>query len=252
MNTFGGKKREQRSVDRWPGGTADTGPDHLRPTRIVSPSARAIRPVWRVLACVVGAVVCSGLPSEAHGQDDITIRIIEEPYRQPNAFLVPYFEGLLGRNLTVDGQAIEGNQIGLGIGTMSTRRANVLFRSNIAWRQVSVPEDPDSKFGTFEIHLGAQLHPLRPTLAIGNTAVRATCGALGGMGMFTDGPTTATVEANCGFSFSSGNDPGGIIVQMVWRPMEEIFGRYEDDTARVFAHAGGWSLRLGFLVAPGG
>ena len=108
MNTFGGKKRERRSVDRWPGGTPDAGPDRLRPTRIVSPSAPAIRPVWRVLACVVGAVVCSGLPSEAHGQDDITIRIIEEPYRQPNAFLVPYFEGLLGRNLTVDGQAIEG------------------------------------------------------------------------------------------------------------------------------------------------
>ena len=195
--------------------------------------------------------MCSGLPSEAQGQD-VTVRIIEEPYREPNAFLIPYFEGLLGRNMTVDGQAIEGSQIGLGIGSMSTRRTNVQFRSNIAWRQISVPEDPDRKFGVFDLHLGAQLYPLRPTMGFGNTAVRATCGALGGVGMFSDGPMTATFEANCGFSFSSGNDPGGIIVQIVWRPMEEVFREHDDGTARVFAHADGWSLRIGFLVAPGG
>ena len=251
MNALGGEKRERRRVEHWLRGTPDAGPDRLRLTRIVSPSARANRPVCRVLACVVGAVACSALPSEAQ-VPDITVRIIEEPYREPSAFLIPYFEGLLGRNMTVDGQAIEGSQFGLGIGTMSTRRTNVQFRSNIAWRQISVPEDPDSKFGVLDVHLGAQLYPLRPTMAFGNMAVRATCGALGGVGMFTDGPMTATFEANCGFSFSSGNDPSGIIVQMVWRPMEEVFREHDDGTARVFGHADGWSLRIGFLVAPSG
>ena len=247
MNTPDGEKRERRCVERWLGSTPDAGPDSLLLTRIVSPSARTCRPVRRVLACVIGAVVCSGLPSEAYSQD-VTVRIIEEPYRPVRGFLIPYFEGMLGRNLSVNDQVVEGSQIGIGLGTMSARRTNFQFRSNIAWRQISVPEDPDSKFGVFDLHLGAQLYPLRPTLAIGNTAVRATCGGLGGIGMFTDGPMTGTFEANCGFSFSSGNDPGGIVGQMVWRPMEEVFREHDDGTARVFAHAPGWSFRLAFLL----
>ena len=204
------------------------------------------------------AVVLSGVVSEAQGQD-ATVRIIEEPYRPVHAFLLLHFEGLGGRAVFRGADTVQAPQVGFGLGLMSARRTNLQFRSNVAWRQLTVTDfgDPD-RITMFDLQLGGRFYPLKPTLALGNMAVRLILGALGGFTIANSGTTDTvflgTFDLNGGFAFSMGDDPGSLFVEVVYRPIEDVLN---EDTA--FAGPGadrivvspGWGIRFGFQFAPG-
>jgi hypothetical protein len=204
------------------------------------------------------AVVLSGVTSRAQGQD-ITVRIIEEPYRPVRAFLMLHFEGLGQRDVFRGADTVQtARQIGLGIGLMSARRTNLQFRTNLAWRQLTVTDfgDPE-RISMFDMQLGGRFYPLRPTVALGNMAVRLTLGALGGFAM-ANSSTTGTaflgsVDLNGGFAFSVGNDPGSLFIEGVYRPIEDVLSESTvlvGPAADRIVVSPSWSIRFGFQFAP--
>ena len=200
----------------------------------------------RVWTVALAAAAWSGVPFEARGQD-VTVRIIEEPYREVSGFLFVSAEVQPERRMTLDGKDITGSNVGGMLGVMSARRSAFQFRMNMGVRQFRVPDDPTEGFFLGDWHLGGQLFPLRPTFAIGNLAVRVTCGATGGPSVIWRETISFALlsEANCGFSFQTGTDPGGIVAKAVWRPTF-----FESEWLSI--HSPGWGVRLGFQFGPGG
>ena len=120
--------------------------------------------VQKMCGLAIVAVVLNGVASEAQGQDDVTVRIIEEPYRPVHAFLLLHFEGLGRRDVSRGPVTVQAPQVGFGLGLMSARRTNLQFRTNLAWRQLTVTDfgDPD-RLTMFDVQLGGRFYPLEPT-----------------------------------------------------------------------------------------
>ena len=200
------------------------------------------RHLWTL---VLVAIVYCGVPSVARGQEDITIRIIEEPYREVYAFGQLSFDGLLSREVVRDGETIQADQIGGGLMFMSARRSNFQSRLGLSGRQLLLPDRTRITF--LSMQLGGQFYPLRPTLTLGNLAMRLTFGGLGG-GTYVDGGEAlfiANVEANAGLAFSFGNDPVALYAMAIYRPLEE-------SVSKTFYARPGWSITLGIQFPPAG
>ncbi len=71
-------------------------------------------------------------PMSSASAQDVTVRIIEEPYRDVYAFLGVYFEALGAQRADQGAQTIaDAPQLGFGLRLMSARRAT--FSSSWSW-----------------------------------------------------------------------------------------------------------------------
>ncbi|MFC1530434.1 hypothetical protein ACFL6R_06940 [Gemmatimonadota bacterium] len=188
------------------------------------------------------------LSSTARAQD-VTVRVIEEPYQEVYAFLGLYFENLGGQEVE-QGSTVLSNadQLGMGIRLMSARRVDVQFESSVGWRTVNLRELGSPERTDFlDIFIGARYWPLYNTFWMGNTAVRLTFAGKGGLVMGNQ--MTGGVEFSGGLTFSKGTSPSALCFEVVYRPMEYIHKDLDEIAPDVFLRPS-WTLRIGFQFGP--
>lgn len=176
--------------------------------------------------------------------DEITIRIINEQYREVWAFSQIEFDGILKRDVEYEGEMLRAQQFGGGISMMSSRLSEFQTRVRLDLRQVVLP-DNNGKFAFMGWQIGGQYYPRKPTFRLGALATRLTFGGLGGgtvyLGEFL---FLANLEFNAGLSFTSGNEVSAIYLMGIYRPLDEAI-------SKTIIPQPGWSLRAGLQFAPG-
>lgn len=201
----------------------------------------------RALPIALAALIV--LAAHATAQD-VTVRVIEEPYRPVYAFLGIYFETLGSQPAEQGGTTVNtADQLGLGLKLMSAKRTNLQLDLGFEFRQVDTKgaTDPD-KISVFNTFMGGRFYPLEPTFALGNLAVRLTLAAHGGLAIGDAfGPA---VDFSGGFAISSGTDPNGLTVEIVGRPVEYTIEDLDEILPDVVLSRS-WTLRAGFLFGPG-
>ncbi len=193
-----------------------------------------------LLLCLLG--------STARAQD-VTVRVIEEPYQEVYAFLGVYFESL-GAQEVEQGSVIldDASQLGMGIRLMSARRTDVQFETSVGWRSVNLRDLGNPERTDFlDIFVGARYWPLYNTFWLGNTAVRLTFAGKGGLVMGNQ--MTGGVEFSGGLTFSTGTSPSALSVEVVFRPVEYIHKDIDEIAQDVFLRPS-WTLRIGFQFGP--
>ncbi|MDE3260144.1 MAG: hypothetical protein OYM47_20110 [Gemmatimonadota bacterium] len=181
--------------------------------------------------------------TQAHADEDITIRVIEQKYATVWTFFQMSFDGILKREVEIDGETFQAQQWGGGLAMMSTRRGDMQTRFRMEGRQVVLPEN-QGKVNYLIWQLGAQYYPRKPTIRLGSLSTRLTFGGLGGGGFcaFNDYYIVPNMEFNAGFSFTTGNELSSVYALAVYRPLGESLG----DTIP----QPGWSIRLGIQFPP--
>ena len=203
-------------------------------------------PTVCAVALAIPLMIAPFSPASAQ---DVTVRIIEEPYRDVYAFLGVYFEALGAQPAEQGGQTIEdAPQLGFGLRLMSARESNLQLELGVEYREMDLKElnGPD-KATAFNMLIGGRMHPLTPTFALGNLAFRLTLAAHGG---FSAGDAFgAALDVSGGFSISSGNDPNGLVIEVVGRPVEYTIEDIDEVWPDVLLRRS-WVLRAGFQFGP--
>lgn len=188
--------------------------------------------------------------SAIRAQEDITVRIIEEPYQEVYAFLGFYFESF-GSQEVDQGGVIRSDfdQLGMGVRMMSARRVDVQFETSIGWRTVNLrPLGNLERTDFLDMFVGARYWPLYNSFWIGNTAARWTFAGKGGLVMGNQ--MTGGVELSAGITFSRGTSPSALCVEIVYRPVEYVHKDIDEIAPDTFLRPS-WTVRVGFQFGPG-
>ena len=189
-----------------------------------------------VLLSLVGALLV--YPARA---EKLEIEITEVPYREVYAFLSTYVE-------------TAPQETGMGVRVQSARDSDFQLDLITGLRRIDVQRSALStaadRLHFVEGQIGGRYFPRRPTFGFGRTAVRVMAGAAGGV-TFLD-----TLDFNmvltAGLAFSRWDDPSGITLELIFRPMEQT-ATYFDNNANEhgIVIAPSWAIRVGFLFGPG-
>ncbi|MFC1595510.1 hypothetical protein ACFL3X_01195 [Gemmatimonadota bacterium] len=187
--------------------------------------------------------------SPAVKAQDITVRIIEEPYQEVFAFLGVYFESFGAQEVAQGSVTLtDTNQMGMGIRLMSARRTDIQFETSVGWRTVDLRDlgDPE-RTDFFDIFVGGRYWPLYASFLIGNMSIRLTMAGRGGLVMGNQ--MTGGVEFSGGFTISNRNEPSAVFIEAVFRPVEYIHKDIDEIVADVLLRPS-WTLRIGFQFGP--
>ncbi|MBN2199319.1 MAG: hypothetical protein JW747_05655 [Candidatus Aminicenantes bacterium] len=187
------------------------------------------RPVLLILAGFGLALVFSA-PSAAG--EKIEIEITEVPYRPVHAFLRIHFE-FIGKQEIVHQEwqtSQKDGYLGFGLGLISARDTDFQYESNLSYERYKTDliGIPDLDYvSQFNFQIGGRYLPRYPTFGIGRMAARLTFSALGGAGLIFPGSYDMGYELSmilaAGLMISSGDNPSGILIEFVYRPLESGF-----------------------------
>ena len=190
--------------------------------------------------------------------DTYKIELTEVPYRDPGAVFVGFYvEGLGIQAVAAEGGRRLDNaaQLGIGLRVHSARRSVLQLEAVADYRRVSIADL--GLVGLRNLHfagvsLGARLFPLRPTFALGDVATRLTGSLAGGATLGSEGAVNLEVDLTAGLCFSLGDDPSGLSVEVVYRPLPMDVGYSPDDGGadQTVSLSGSLILRAGVYFGP--
>ncbi|HDS09176.1 MAG TPA: hypothetical protein ENN73_03015 [Firmicutes bacterium] len=195
------------------------------------------------------------------GYEEIHIKIMEVPYREPHSFLGTSFN-LGGRPmcsysnaLTLEDVEEPGAVKGFALWVMSARsNQNIQYTTVLNYRGVDLSGlkigDLETVHG-FDIMIGGRFYPIYPTFGLSKMPVRLTLSAVGGIGFYGDSMIFSTAVTK-GFVISSKDNPSGLTVEISYVPgikfdytTDYVYG--ETIPIKVGDTV---SLQVGFLFAP--
>jgi hypothetical protein len=132
------------------------------------------------------------------------------------------------------------NQLGLGASvTVGKERFGAILEYNYRKLDVKNLNVPGlSDLSNSEFFLGARYYPMRPTIMIGNMAIRVTAGAEYGFDMEPEWKMLIF----SGVAFSPVTSCSGVSVNFVYRPGEHPVGGYLTEPS--------YAIRLAFIIGP--
>jgi len=150
-------------------------------------------------------------------------------------------------NLKYAGNGTNLNQYSFG-GSINVGNEYVLGILEYNYRKVDMSnlKLPNVKsVSIHEFYLGARYYPMRPTVMVGNIAVRLTAGAMGGLDLE---PNLRTLVF-CGLAFSPITSTTGLTIDFVYRPGAfnaggeiGVFDGYMLEPC--------WMIRVGIILGP--
>jgi hypothetical protein len=165
-----------------------------------------------------------------------------------NQHAIAFFElqGEFLGNLKYAGNGTNLNQYGFG-GSLNAGRECFSFILEYNYRNVDLSNLnlPNLKnVSIHEFYIGLRYYPMRPTLVVGNIAVRVTAGAMGGL----DLEPNYRLLLFGGLAISPFSSISGLTINFVYRPGTLPAG--------VSVESGGyklkpcWMIRIGLLLGP--
>jgi hypothetical protein len=203
----------------------------------------------------LAAVALLAWPASARGDKTINVNVTEVPYQPVHGFLDVHLEIGPQPASTPSGESESGDHIGFGLGFMSARRTNFQLITDVTWRRLDLGELDQPGLDTknvFELLLGGRLYPLRPTFALGDLVARITGSASGGL-VLTSGAADLGIVVTAGLSFSFGDDPNGVKLELLYRPVGTSAEYYPDEDsadAEVVDIDPSFGVRVSFLFGP--
>lgn len=204
-------------------------------------------------ALVAMVVAVMGVPGTARGDRTIHVKVTEVPYRPVRAFLDLHFDIGPQSATLPSGVSDDGRHIAFGLGVMSARRTHMQLVTDMTWRRVELDGLGVSglrEANLFELLIGGRLYPLKPTFGAGSLAVRVTASASGGI-VLKEGGQDLALLLSAGLSFSFGDDPSALKVEVVYRPIstDSEYSTAGGDAGRVDIEPS-VGARLSFLFGP--
>jgi hypothetical protein len=169
----------------------------------------------------------------AAAQDPIRIEITEVPYVKPHAFLRIHFEFTGKQEFFHEdwGTTQKDPYLGFGFGLISARDTDIQLESNFSYQRYKVdklgmPAD-NNMLHELDMQVGGRFYPRYPTFGLGKIPVRLTFSALAGLGWTfpagLDDFFGLSMMMSAGLSISSGNNPSGLLIEVVYRPLTNTF-----------------------------
>ncbi len=216
------------------------------------------------LAHIVLLTCCLSLLWQAPAySQDIEIEITEVPYREVYAFGNPWFDFAGGHEVAGDGQTIDAGYTGLGLRIWGARQdRDIQLQLAVGFNQYLVEDLGITDLRTvsvLDMMWGGRYYPRLPTFGLAGTfAVRATFFVEGGLAMGTSPSFFApTVVMGAGFSISGRENPSGVLLEIVYRPLSQNLEHEYDTGFPSFITEKypltlnpAWSVRFGFVLAP--
>jgi hypothetical protein len=194
---------------------------------------------------------------------DIEIEITEVPYREVHAFGSPWFDFGGAHDVAGETATVDADFAGFGLRIWGARQdRDIQMQLAVGFNQYRVEDLAITDLRTvsvLDMMWGGRYYPRYPTFGVGRSlAVRATFFAEGGLAMGTSPSFFApVVDFGAGFAISGRENPSGLMVEIVYRPLiQDVTYEYDtgpplyDELSEALTLETGWSIRLGFVIAP--
>jgi hypothetical protein len=238
--------------------TSDLAMGRFSPRRALAMSLRPTAAPVVLITCFFTLAWQSPASSQ-----DIEIEITEVPYQEVYAFGSPWFDFGGGHDVAGDAQTVDAGFAGFGFRIWGAREdRDIQLQLAVGFNQYRVEDLNITDLRTvsvFDMMWGGRYFPRYPTFGLGRSlAARATFFAEGGLAMgFNPDMFAPTVVFGGGLSFSGRQNPGGVMLEIVYRPLTQDLEHETDSgfptyitTKYPLTLDPAWSVRFSFVIAP--